>query len=149
MEFLEFRESIFESDFIIPLFCGFDSEKLVASVNNLFWNTSYKLFTQVFSENSKYMTVHQAKVLEWDKIVVSVSPGKYDNIDLEDLYSEPKLMDETPSDEFTRMYYVACSRSREDLFIHFSSGFDVSIIQKALNNFEERSGKTINYEFIN
>lgn len=149
MEFLEFKESIFESDFIIPLFSEFDSEKLVASVNNLFWNTSYKLFTQVFSENSKYMTVHQAKGLEWNKVIVSVSPSKNDNIDLEDLYSEPKLMDETPSDEFTRMYYVACSRSREDLFIHFSSGFNVRKIQKALNDFEERSGKTINYEFIN
>lgn len=56
-------------------------------MNNLFWNTSYKIFTQVFSENSKYMTVHQAEGLDWDKVIVSVSPDKNDNIDIEDLYS--------------------------------------------------------------
>lgn len=58
-------------------------------------------------------------------------------------------MDKTPLDEFTRMYHVSCSRLKEDLFMHFSSGFEVSKIQKVLNDFEERSGKTINYEFIN
>lgn len=50
--------------------------------------------------------------------------------------------------EFTRMYYVACSRAREDLYIHLPSGFDYNILENAIRNFTSTSGQFINYEFI-
>lgn len=147
-EYTALVESVFEPDFIVSLFSEFDGEKLVSDVNNLLWDTSYKLFTEVFSENSKYMTVHQAKGLEWNKVIVSVTPNRFDRIKINDLYANPQLTDETQADEFVRIYYVACSRAREDLFIHIPSGCTTTEITNALGSFVEKSGKTIEYEFI-
>ena len=94
------------------------------------------------------MTVHQAKGLEWDKVVVSVTPNRFDKIVIEDIYSNPRLIGESPADEFTRMYYVACSRAREDLYIHLP---DISIVDKldeSLHTFAEKTGSGIEYEII-
>ncbi|MBS5842612.1 MAG: ATP-dependent helicase [Clostridiales bacterium] len=147
-DFANLKETFFDPDFTIPLFDDLDSERLITAVTGLFWGTSYKLFTEVFSENSKYMTVHQAKGLEWDKVVVSVNPNKHDNIKIADLYSNPQLMDENPADEFTRMYYVACSRAREDLYIHISDEHLISKLQASLNAYIEKTGENLAYEFI-
>lgn len=147
-EFTVLRETLLKCDFTIPLFDELDSEKLTTAVAGLSWGTSYKLFTEVFSENSKYMTVHQAKGLEWDKIIISVTPNKFDKIKLSDLYSKPQLMKENPADEFTRMYYVACSRAKEDLYIHISDEHLIPEIQASINTYIEKSKTTIAYEFI-
>ena len=147
-EFTVLRETLLKCDFTIPLFDELDSEKLTTAVAGLSWGTSYKLFTEVFSENSKYMTVHQAKGLEWDKIIISVTPNKFDKIKLSDLYSKPQLMKENPADEFTRMYYVACSRANEDLYIHISDEHLIPEIQASINTYIEKSKTTIAYEFI-
>lgn len=147
-DFAILRETLLGCDFTIPLFDDLDNEKLTTAVAGLFWGTSYKLFTEVFSENSKYMTAHQAKGLEWDKVVVSVTPNKFDKIKISDLYASPQLMNENPADEFTRMYYVACSRAREDLYIHISDGGLISNIQAAINAYTEKIGKKIIYELI-
>ncbi len=147
-EFTVLRETLLECDFIIPLFDELDNEKLTTAVSGLSWGTSYKLFTEVFSENSKYMTVHQAKGLEWDKVIISVTPNKFDKIKLSDLYSKPQLMKENPADEFTRMYYVACSRAKEDLYIHISDEHLIPEIQASINAYIEKNKTTIAYEFI-
>ena len=147
-EFTVLRETLLKCDFTIPLFDELDSEKLTTAVAGLSWGTSYKLFTEVFSENSKYMTVHQAKGLEWDKVIISVTPNKFDKIKLSDLYSKPQLMKENPADEFTRMYYVACSRAKEDLYIHISDEHLIPEIQASINTYIEKSKTTIAYEFI-
>ena len=147
-EFTVLRETLLKCDFTIPLFDELDSEKLTTAVAGLSWGTSYKLFTEVFSENSKYMTVHQAKGLEWDKVIISVTPNKFDKIKLSDLYSKPQLMKENPADEFTRMYYVACSRAKEDLYIHISDEHLIPEIQASINAYIEKNKTTIAYEFI-
>jgi DNA helicase II / ATP-dependent DNA helicase PcrA len=147
-DFTELRESIMGPEFTVPLFDEYDGDKLVTAVRGLFWNTSYKLFTEVFSEDSKYMTVHQAKGLEWDKVIVSVTPNQHDKIQIADLYANPKLINEDPANEFTRMYYVACSRSKEDLYIHIPSGCSLSEIKNAIDSFMKKSKKVIHYEFI-
>lgn len=147
-DFVNLRKTLFDPDFTIPLFDDLDNERLVTAVNGLFWRTSYKLFTEVFSENSKYMTVHQAKGLEWDKVIVSVTPNKFDKIKIADLYSKPQLMNENPADEFTRMYYVACSRAKEDLYVHILDESLISKLQASINAYIEKTGKSIAYEFI-
>lgn len=148
-EYIDFRQTILGTDFEVPVFDEFDREQLVEAVNGLFWDTSYKLFKQVFSDNSKYMTVHQAKGLEWDKVVVSVMPNTRRNgISIASLYSSPCLTKETPADEFTRMYYVACSRAKEDLYIHIPSGCTKSEIESALKTFCKNSKQNIAYEII-
>jgi superfamily I DNA/RNA helicase len=147
-DFANLRETFLGPDFTIPLFDDLDNERLTTAVTQLFWGTSYKLFTEVFSRNSKYMTVHQAKGLEWDKVIVSVTPNKFDQIKIANLYSKPQLMDENPADEFTRMYYVACSRAKEDLYIHILDKGLISEIQESINAYKEKTGKNIAYEFI-
>lgn len=147
-DFTNFRETFLGSNFTIPVFDDLDNERLTTAVTKLFWGTSYKLFTDVFSENSKYMTVHQAKGLEWDKVIVSVAPNSFDKIKIADLYSNPQLMNENSADEFTRMYYVACSRAKEDLYVHILDESLISELQASINAYIDKTGKRIDYEFI-
>lgn len=148
-EYSELREGLLAGGLTIPVFDEQEQEKRENAIRALCWDTACKLFTEVFSENSKYMTVHQAKGLEWDKVVVSVTPSKKnDKTTIADLYKNPTLLAETPEDEFARMYYVACSRAKEDLYIHISSGCTAENIQFALDSYIEQSGKQIGYEII-
>lgn len=147
-DYIDFRETILEADFRISIFDELDREQLIEAVNGLFWDTSYKLFKQVFSDDSRYMTVHQAKGLEWDKVIVSVIPSNRDDINIASLYSSPCLINETLADEFTRMYYVACSRAKEELYVHIPSGCTESDIKSAIKAFCETSGQSIAYQII-
>lgn len=138
-------------DFKILVYDDADRDDLKANVLSLNWQTSYKLFTEVFSAGSKYMTVHQAKGLEWEKVVVSLTPNKAsnkDNTTLDVMYNNPCLLEEQAAQEFTRMYYVACSRAKEDLYIHLPNGFSSSVIDNAIGAFTEKSGQRIEYEII-
>ena len=88
------------------------------------------------------------KGLEWDKVIVSVTPNKFDKIKLSALFSRPQLIDETPSDEFTRMYYVACSRAKEDLYIHIKTGCSSDTIETAIASFVAQTKMQIAYEIV-
>lgn len=88
------------------------------------------------------MTVHQAKGLEWDEVIVSVSPNNFDKIKLPAVYNKPEILKEAAADEFVRMYYVACSRARDSLYIHLADGFDQNIIDTALKD------RNVQYEII-
>lgn len=137
--------------FKISVFDDADRDDLKANVLSLNWQTSYKLFTEVFSAGSKYMTVHQAKGLEWEKVVVSLTPNKAsnkDNITLDIMYNRPCLLEEQAAQEFTRMYYVACSRAKEDLYIHLPNGFPSNIIDNAIGAFIFKSGQQIEFEIV-
>lgn len=147
-DYIDFRQTILGMEFKIPIFDELDREQLIAAVSGLFWDTSYKLFKQIFSNDSKYMTVHQAKGLEWSKVVVSVMPGRRDKIKIFSIFSSPCLTNESPADEFTRMYYVACSRAKEDLYIHIPSECTESDIRSSIDAFCINSGQKIEYEFI-
>ena len=146
-EYIDLRKAVFDDDFEIPLFDEYDDSRRDL-INGLHWGTSHKLLTEVFSEDSKYMTVHQAKGLEWDKVIVSVTPNKFDKIKLSALFSRPQLIDETPSDEFTRMYYVACSRAKEDLYIHIKTGCSSDTIETAIASFVAQTKMQIAYEIV-
>ena len=147
-EFIDLRKAVFHDDFEIPLFDEYDDDSRRTAINGLHWGTSYKLFTEVFSENSKYMTVHQAKGLEWDKVIVSVTPNKFDKIKLSDMYVHPQLVNEESSDEFTRMYYVACSRAKENLYIHIKTGCSSDIIETTIASFVAQTKMQIAYEIV-
>ena len=139
-----FKEGITE----ISVFDEQEREDLINNVSALRWDTSYKLFTEVFSENSKYMTAHQAKGLEWDKVIVSLTPTRRDGINLSYVFSQPQLTAENSANEFVRMYYVACSRAREDLYIHIPSGCTKDIIVNNLDAYIQNTGFKLEYEFL-
>lgn len=135
-------------EFAVQIFNDQDQVELIEAVSKLEWNTSYKLFTEVFSENSRYMTVHQSKGLEWNKVIVSVTPNSYDKITIDKVFSNPTLLEENSESEFVRMYYVACSRAKDDLYIHVESGCSRELIDNVLSKFIETSELPIEYEFI-
>ena len=148
-KYSELKSNLLGEEFDVAVFDEYDltsdtkkSVEFIKNLSALTWSTSYKLFTEVFSPESKYMTVHQAKGLEWDKVLVSVTPNNFDKIKLPAIYANPQILKEEPADEFVRMYYVACSRAMDDLYIHLPVGFDQNIINNALN------GKNVSYEII-
>ena len=147
-EYADLRE-LFKVDINeISIFDEQDREDLTENVSSLRWDTSYKLFTEVFSEKSKYMTAHQAKGLEWDKVIVSLTPSRRDGISISDVFSKPQLTAESSSNEFVRMYYVACSRAREDLYIHVPSGCTRGTIEESLNSYIAKTNCKLEYEFL-
>ena len=133
---------------VISVFDEQDREDLKNNVSSLRWDTSYKLFTEVFSENSIYMTAHHAKGLEWNKVIVSLTPTRQDGINISDVFSQPQLTAESSSNEFVRMYYVACSRAKEDLYIHIPSGCTKDIIVNNLSSYIQKTGCNLEYEFL-
>ena len=147
-EYTELR-NVLGNDFSgIPIFDEQEQEKLKDAVNALYWDTSSRLFTEVFSENSKYMTIHQSKGLEWDKVIVAAVPSAKDKITLSQMFENPSLIEENLASEFVRMFYVACSRARNELIVHVSDESLKQIIDDSLRQFIENAGQTIKYEFI-
>lgn len=148
VEYADLRELFKGNINEISVFDEQDRDELINNVKTLRWDTSYKLFTEVFSANSKYMTTHQAKGLEWDKVIVSLTPTRRDNINISDVFSKPQLTEENSSDEFMRMYYVACSRAKEDLYIHIQSGCTKEVIVSNLNEYIKNTNCKLEYEFL-
>lgn len=148
VEYADLRELFKGNINEISVFDEQDRDELINNVKTLRWDTSYKLFTEVFSANSKYMTTHQAKGLEWDKVIVSLTPTRRDNINISDVFSKPQLTEENSSDEFMRMYYVACSRAKEDLYIHIQSGCTKEVIVSNLNEYIKNTNCKLEYEFM-
>lgn len=148
VEYADLRELFKGNINEISVFDEQDRDELINNVKTLRWDTSYKLFTEVFSANSKYMTTHQAKGLEWDKVIVSLTPTRRDNINISDVFSKPQLTEENSSDEFMRMYYVACSRAKEHLYIHIQSGCTKEVIVSNLNEYIKNTNCKLEYEFL-
>ena len=94
------------------------------------------------------MTVHQAKGLEWETVLVAAMPGRKDDINIAEMYASPQIIGSKVSNEFVRIYYVACSRAIKNLYIHIPEGCSQSDIEKSISSFEKESGRTINIEFI-
>lgn len=153
-KYTELVSVIGEEQFNIPIFDDEDRDEIKTNVSLLNWYTSHKLFTEVFSEDSRYMTVHQAKGREWEKVIVSLEPNSRkdrDNTTLISMFSNPKLLNEENAEEFTRMYYVACSRAKVDLYIHLKKVSDVTALHSALDNYNQMikdKNKKINYEIL-
>lgn len=124
-------------------------EKIEQPLSLLTWDTATKLFNDVFSEDSAYMTVHQAKGLEWNKVIVGVNPTKKDGTSLIDLFNNPKIAAETPAEEFVRIFYVACSRAKEELYVHIPEDAQlIPIIKSQLDLFKTQRKVCLDYEFI-
>ena len=120
--------------FKIELFSEEDNQQFISLINELEWNTAQSLFNEVFSKDSKYMTVHQAKGLEWKKVFVSIHPTRGDATTFSEMFEKSNILAENSKDEFTRMFYVACSRASEELFIDIDET-DKIIVEQKLNEY--------------
>jgi len=132
-EYENITKLVFDTKASIRIFDEQEMDAIKRNVPLLSWKTSYMLFSEVFAENSKYMTVHQAKGREWESVVVSLEPSKYDETSLDCTFTEPNVLAENPSDEFTRMYYVACSRAKKELYIHLKNRSNALALKAAID----------------
>lgn len=124
-------------DFRVEVFSEEDNQTFINLIIEVEWNTAYALFKDVFSKDSKYMTVHQAKGLEWQKVFVSINATRGDSTSFANMFKNSNILSETPSDEFTRIFYVACSRAIEELYIAIDD-VDKPIIQQKLDKYIEK-----------
>lgn len=132
-----------------PVFDENEFERRRSAIEQLSWQASYKLFNEVFSEKSHYMTVHQAKGLEWEKVFVGVVPSRMDQADLAFVYGASQIEGDDAKSEFVRIYYVACSRAKKELYIHIPQGkLTKAQISSALDAYVSRTGQTIDYDFL-
>lgn len=149
-EFQKLQKEVFEDDFTIQYvndISDFD-KKNVEALNCITWDTAFKLFSETFTKNSKYMTVHQSKGLEWDTVVVAVNPTRNDKTSIESLFASPGIVGENNKDEFNRMYYVACSRAKKRLYIHLHNDDGLKeIIKQKLDQYNYKNNP-FEYEFI-
>lgn len=134
-------------DFKVEIFSEEDNQKFINLIIEVEWNTAYALFKDVFSKDSKYMTVHQAKGLEWQKVFVSINTTKGDATSFADMFKDSNILSETSSAEFTRIFYVACSRAIEELYIAIDD-IDKPIIQQKLDKYIEEKNINKFYDFI-
>lgn len=146
---IEIRETVFGNlNFNVQYLSDFD-EKIAKYIKSLQWDTAQKLFDEVFSSNAKYMTVHQAKGLEWDTVIVGVTPTHRDNTSLANMITNSQILGENSADEFVRIYYVACSRARKALYIHIPDDQSLlDLIKEKLDNYKRQKNCTLNYEFL-
>lgn len=134
-------------DFKIELFSEEDNQQLMSLINELEWNTAKNLFNEVFSKDSKYMTVHQAKGLEWKTVFVSIHPTRADATTFSDMFEKSNILSENSMDEFTRMFYVACSRASEELFIDIDEA-NKKMVEQKLNAYINEKKIDKFYDFI-
>ncbi len=148
----EFK-NLLGDNFQVSIFNELDKDDLVKNVSSLSWATSMKLFNDIFTTNSKYMTVHQAKGMEWNRVIVSVNPTRNDgqnksNDVLNNMFCNPLIKAENPEQEFTRIFYVACSRAIEDLYIHIQDPTHATVLVDSLNRFVKETHAQCDYEII-
>lgn len=148
-EYNDLREILFDTnEFVVQYISEFD-EKIADEIRMITWDTASKLFSKVFSKDAKYMTVHQAKGLEWDTVVVAVIPTKRDSTSLIDVFNAPSILGENSFDEFVRLYYVACSRARKSLYIHIPDDKDIiKAIKHQIDLYVQDKQCSLGYEFI-
>ena len=133
-----------------PMFDENEQERRRDAIMQLTWKSAYKLFTEVFSEKSRYMTVHQAKGLEWGKVFVGVEPSqRMDKTNLGSVYQCSRILGDDVAAEFVRIYYVACSRAKDELYVHIPSGeLSRRLISSVLEAYGAQSGDMIDYDFL-
>lgn len=101
-------------------------EKFHPFLNALELKTLKVMYEQVFTEDSKYLTIHKTKGKEYDSVLVNLVPVKKESAwgDILNALENPIIFHKDISDEvteFVRLAYVAFSRARNDLYIHLKN----------------------------
>lgn len=84
-----------------------------------------KLVREIFSVDSKYMTIHRAKGTEHKVVLVNLEPFRDESklFSPVDILCNPEVLSNNTKScevykEFTRITYVGCSRAIDELYIH-------------------------------
>lgn len=101
--------------------------------------TMQVMFEEVFSEDSKYVTVHKTKGKEYDSVLVNLVPIKEERKlkNILNVLENPNIFDKEndSATEFVRIAYVAFSRAKNNLYIHLKN--NIIEIQTLLKNLDK------------
>lgn len=110
-------------------------EAVYKHIDELTYICAKKIVIELFSENSKYMTVHKSKGKEFNSVLVNLEPfSNRSSVEKEfkpeEIFTsqKPIIENNTIYEEYLRIAYVACSRAINKLYIHIHG--DESIAQK-------------------
>ncbi len=98
-------------------------------LNNLTLKTLKVMYEEVFTDESKYLTIHKTKGKEYDNVLVNMTPIKEETIlnSILDVLENPIIFSDEINDnitEFVRIAYVAFSRAKNKLYIHLHNTKD-------------------------
>ena len=120
---------------------------------NLTLRTMKMMVYDIFTEDSKYVTIHKTKGKEYDSVLVNMEPLKDERSlgTIIDVLCDPKIIDENNyvASEFVRIAYVAFSRAKNNLYIHLNTDLNgiKSMVEK-LNNYIQENHIDKFYEII-
>lgn len=130
-------------------------EDLHLFLNDLQMNTLRVMYEEVFTEDSKYLTIHKTKGKEYDDVLVNLVPVKEEEMwgDILNVLENPIIFSERIDDkitEFVRIAYVAFSRAKNRLYIHLKNDkSELSRLIDSLNAYcNEKSLSEPFYEII-
>ena len=118
-------------------------EPVYKHVDTLTYSCAKKIVLELFSDNSKYMTIHQAKGREFNSVLVNLEPfakGAEKDFNPTNIFTNPQIISEDRTnaayEEYTRIAYVGCSRAINKLYIHLKGDSNTKLyIEKALKTY--------------
>lgn len=130
----------------VNLFNELDKDDIKESIMQLNWKTADILFNTIFTNESKYMTIHGSKGLEWDNVLVDFKPSKMDGIKEQEIFNVSILGDKS-NNEFIRLLYVGVTRARDNIYICIKKDLAESLKTK-IEEFNNLNDFKIQYEII-
>jgi DNA helicase-2/ATP-dependent DNA helicase PcrA len=111
--------------------------RIYSFLDTLQYKTGRTLVNEVFLDDSKYMTVHQAKGREFKKVLVYMEPARPDGrVSYLNMLAAPNT---TSENEYDRIMYVAMSRAISELGIHIKTREDFGAVTNAIDRWCERN----------
>ncbi|MGN7454174.1 UvrD-helicase domain-containing protein [Paenibacillus pasadenensis] len=132
-------------------------ENVYKYIDKLQYFTSKKITNEIFSRNSKFMTIHKAKGAEFDNVLINIEPAT--RLDSQactplNIICNPIIFKSSPDrdgnsyEEFTRIVYVAASRAKNKLYIHLNGDEQTAnIIDHALGEYCIKNEKEKFFDF--
>ncbi len=111
---------------------------------------------EIFTRDSKYMTIHRAKGKEFKEVIVNGVPFKResDKFTFNSIFLNPEILSENIDvtsllkEEFMRILYVGYSRAVDKLYVHLYGDESLKIlIDESLRKFYGNERKDF-YDFI-
>ena len=131
-------------------------EPVYKYIDKLTYNTARKMAKEIFTRDSKYMTIHRAKGKEFKEVIVNGVPFKResDKFTFNSIFLNPEILSENIDvtsllkEEFMRILYVGYSRAVDKLYVHLYGDESLKIlIDESLRKFYGNERKDF-YDFI-
>lgn len=151
-------ELSFTEKFKYPL-TGSDDyfEPIYELIDKLEYKTAKRIVKDIFSEDSKYMTIHKSKGREFDSVLVNIEPFQrgeektflpYKVICNPVVFKDNHVQSSEVYGEYTRIIYVAFSRAINKLYVHLFGDKIIEVeIDRTLGEYCREKGLKKFYNF--